>query len=467
MKIFMKKYYTLIISLIFILLSINFILAINIEISKKTISDTIISDLNKPAIFNITIKNLDNSDNFTIYSLVGIDIKPSTPIWINSGESKTIQIEVIPRENLLEKQEPLSFEYQIKNSKNEFKKDNLIINILSLDNSFIISPEPINPKSEKLILEIKNIANYDYNDLKMYFTSPFFDDYQIIIPMKAFERKKIEIPIDKNKLKVLRAGNFILKIDINTEGKTIKKDIITKFVELPKIEQKEVKEGFIIKRLEITKKNIGNVKETATIIVQKNFFSYLFTTVRPLPSKSFIEGLNRIYVWEKDLVPDDELSVVIITNWLYPIFIISLIIFLVWIIKKSLERDLIFRKEVSFVRTKGGEFALKVSLKIKSKKYIERINIIDKLPNIVNLYEKFGAVAPDKVDMQNKRIEWNIESMNSGEERIFSYIIYSHKIGVIGRFELPSARIVYEKNGKIKEATSNRAFFINEPKHSI
>ena len=53
--------------------------------------------------------------------------------------------------------------------------------------------------------------------------------------------------------------------------------------------------------------------------------------------------------------------------------------------------------------------------------------------------------------------------MNKGEERIFTYIIYS-KIGVVGKFELPSARAIYEKEGKVKKTESNRSFFINEPK---
>jgi len=133
------------------------------------------------------------------------------------------------------------------------------------------------------------------------------------------------------------------------------------------------------------------------------------------------------------------------------------------LIRKSIESDLILRKKISFVKTKGGQFALKVSIRVKSKRFLERINIIDKLPPLVKLYEKFGATMPDKIDEKNKRLEWNIESLNQGEERIFTYIIYS-RIGIVGRFELPSAKAVYEKEGKVKGVESNRSFFINEPR---
>jgi hypothetical protein len=35
-------------------------------------------------------------------------------------------------------------------------------------------------------------------------------------------------------------------------------------------------------------------------------------------------------------------------------------------------------------------------------------------------------------------------------------------MNIIGRFELPNALAVYEKNGKVKETLSNKAFFAAE-----
>jgi hypothetical protein len=53
--------------------------------------------------------------------------------------------------------------------------------------------------------------------------------------------------------------------------------------------------------------------------------------------------------------------------------------------------------------------------------------------------------------------------MQPGERRVFSYIIYS-KIGVLGKFALPQATAVYERDGKVKETHSNQAFFMLEPR---
>ena len=44
-----------------------------------------------------------------------------------------------------------------------------------------------------------------------------------------------------------------------------------------------------------------------------------------------------------------------------------------------------------------------------------------------------------------------------------SYIIFS-KVGVLGKFALPTANAIYEKDGEINETDSNRAFFIAEPR---
>jgi len=460
------KFTTIILGILTIIILASFVSAINLDITQKQISSSVITDLDQPAVSDLIITNNEGTDNFKIYSLVGINITPSE-FSIPPGETKTIRIYLMPQESLKSKEGPYPFVYHIKNSKNQIQRDTMTITITSVGSAIDIIPENINPQSDNLNVIVKNRATHDFDEVNLKFSSVFFSDYETTIPLKSLEEKTISISLDKNKLKVQDAGHYLMNAQIKTKDVTAKKDIVIKFVEQANIDEQDKNEGFIIQRHEIIKKNIGNVKETVKITTEKSILSYLFTTTNIEPTSANFNGFKRVYTWQKELIPDDELDVVVTTNWLFPILILIGIIVVIILIKKYTERDFLFRKSVSFVRTKGGEFALKISLKIKAKKYTERINIIDKLPHLVNLYEKFGAVPPHKVDLHNRRLEWNIESMNKGEERIFSYIIYSSKIGVVGKFELPSAKAVYEKNGEIKETTSNRAFFINEPKHSM
>jgi len=263
-------------------------------------------------------------------------------------------------------------------------------------------------------------------------------------------------------MKGLNAGSYLSSIQIEVKGKKANKEIMVNFLEQEDIESYEYSSGIIKKRHEIVRHNIGNVKKFVDIRIEKGLISSLFTSFNINPSDSGFKGLQRYYAWEKELVPNEELKVTVTTNWFYPILVILLIILVIYFIKRSAINDIDLDKKVSFVKTKGGQFALKITLRVRAKRFIERIHVVDKLPALVKLYEKFGAVPPDDIDLKNKRLEWEIESLNQGEERVFSYIIYS-RIGVIGRFELPSATSVYEREGKIREATSNRAFFINDP----
>jgi len=84
------------------------------------------------------------------------------------------------------------------------------------------------------------------------------------------------------------------------------------------------------------------------------------------------------------------------------------------------------------------------------------------LPALVKLHERFtGFYSPTRIDEKNKIIEWDLGSLDKGEKRVLSYILYS-KLGILGKFSLPPASAVYESRGKVYETTSNRAFLIAE-----
>ena len=448
--------------LVFItILSINLISAINLDVETIPISNTIITDLRDPAIFDLSITNNGESDSFELYSLIGVDLTPETSFYIGSGETNKIRIQAMPQQTIKSKQGYITFEYKIKNSISEVQGERLTLNIIGLDGIVSIIPENINPKSEEIIINIENKVNLGFNDLNIKLVSAFFE-YESDLPLEKLETKQITIPINKDQSKTLTAGDYLLNVEIKTNQKSADIESIIKFLEQEDIDSQEINEGIIVRRQEITKNNLGNTKKTVTITAQRNLFSYLFTTINIKPTSTDVSGFKKHYTWEKELIPNQELKIIIKTNWFFPIIILLLITGLILTIKKTMATDLSLKKHVSFVKTKGGEFALKVSIRIRAKKFIERINITDKLPPLVKLYERYGAITPDNIDQKNRRLTWNIDRLNQDEERIFTYIIYS-KIGVVGKFELPETKAIYEKEGKVKQANSNRSFFINEP----
>ena len=127
---------------------------------------------------------------------------------------------------------------------------------------------------------------------------------------------------------------------------------------------------------------------------------------------------------------------------------------------KYARTQVVAHKSVVYVRTKGGQFALKVRLRVKARSAVTGVQIIDRLPGMTKMYEKFG-IQPTKIDAATRRIFWNIDKLAAGEERVFSYILYSN-LNIVGRFELPAAIVIFEHKGKIEEVHSNRAFFVSE-----
>ena len=148
------------------------------------------------------------------------------------------------------------------------------------------------------------------------------------------------------------------------------------------------------------------------------------------------------------------------TNYTFPFVILIIIAVIVTFVKMQQRTSMVVKKNVSFVKTKGGEFALKVTLFARSNKYVDNVQLIDTLPLSLRLFDKFGK-KPDKIDVPTRRLFWNIGNLGAGEERVFSYIVYS-KIRMVGRFELPSAMAIFSHEGKPQEVLSNRAFFASE-----
>lgn len=436
--------------------------AINLEIEKEVINEVVIIEFDNPAIFEFTITNLNETDSFEFYSLVGVDITPGDPFIMAGGETKKVLVEITALESAKRNPGYYNFVYKIKGSNTGIQEDRLKIKIVSLKNAIELSADNINPDSAETTVHLINKEDFAFDKVEAEFSSVFFQ-FKKSFSLPALGKKSFTADLIKDEFKTLTAGPYMLdaNIKIGNVSETIGSTI--KFLEKSGLSTEESEEGFFVARHEITKKNEGNTQAVAEVSLEKNIISRLFTTFNIAPNKIERQGNRVLYLWQLELRPDESLTVIARTNWLFPVIIIIAIISIIFLAQIYLVSDLIVKKKIKFVKTKGGEFALKVSINLKARRFVEKINIIDKLPPIVKLYERYGTIAPDRIDEKNRRIEWNIESLNEGEESILSYIVYS-KIGIIGKFELPSAKGVYEREGKIKETESNKVFFVSEPK---
>ena len=440
------------------LLIVPLISSLDLEIKQKYDDVAMIVGINQPAIFDLAIKNLDNSaDSIVFYNYFGADLFPKEAVSIGSKESKDFQVGMYPRSD----QKPIgrvAFNVYLRGSDDNQMAYPLMVNVIGLDEAFEVGAQEFKPDSNTVVVYVKNLVNFNFVDVKANLKSPFFN-FEKTFSLTPYQKQIFEISLNKEDFKALMAGFYTLDAEISVDKQKTSLQGTLKFSEKDIVTNSQDEYGIIVHTKKITKVNDGNVISDSSTIIKKNIISRLFTTFSPEPVLVERNGLNIYYTWEKELKPGEKLDITVKTNWLLPLVTIFLVIAVVILTKQFSKTNLDLKKKVSFVRAKGGEFALKVSVIITARKYIEKVNIIDRLPPLVKLHEKFGGEMPTRVDERTGRLEWAFDKLQEGESRIVSYIIYS-KVGVLGKFILPTTTAIYEREGQVHEAESNHAFFV-------
>jgi len=427
----------------------------DLEIEKIDKGSVVIAELDNPAVFDFVIDNKNETEKFQIYSLVGVGMLPEGFFELPSGKT-TIEVIARPGEKIRKMKGFVNFEYQIYGQKSGIFKDELLIKIVPLDEAVEISAKDLHLDDSEVSVLIKNKENANLGNLELKLESVFFDESREI-SLEPLEEIELSIPITKETKKIA-AGPYVLTgevVDMDT-----KIEGVINYLEKEGTKVESVSIGFVVRKTTVIKTNVGNTPVAASVKVEKDILSRLFTVNLPLHSDVRREGLITTYTWQENLEPDESLVVESITNYTFPFIVLVLLIVIVFSVKFFTRTPLMISKKVSHVRTKGGEFALKVHLHLKAKKHLDNVNVVDSLPAVMKLYEGFGT-RPDSVSAETQRVSWHLNKLNAGETRVISYIVYS-KIRTFGRFELPSAVASFDFEGKSYSVVSDKVFFVSD-----
>jgi len=453
----MKRLIILLIAFLILIIPAN-ISAADLEIKKVDKGAVVISELQNPAAYTLIIKNNGESDYFEIYSLVDVSMGPKGNFYLPHGES-VIEVLAYPGKEIRSTLGFFNFEYQLKGKNTGIFKDSLLIKIVKLEDAIELRAEPLPFNAQEATIILKNKENTHIDDLRISLKSQFFTADKIV-SFGPYEELNISIPLNRGGREKLIAGPYIIDGIIGNSKTSVNIKGVIDYLEKEGTSVHSATEGWVIREKTITKKNEGNVPVNARIEIKKDVISRLFTLNSPDVISSNRNGLWVVYTWQKDLAPNESFSVSSTTNYIFPL-ILSIFIVIVGLLARMYSlTSLVLSKKVSFVKTKSGVLALKVTIHAKARKHVDKIQIIDTLPAMTKLYEKFGK-APDRIDRTGRRVYWNIEKLSAGEERVYSYIIYSN-LKIVGRFELPATTAIFEKNGKVQEVWSNRAYFATE-----
>jgi hypothetical protein len=443
-----------------VLLILPSVLAIDLTINQQTSDEVMIVDVNEPAIVDLKVTNNEYADKFLFYTFFGTGLLPSERIPISNQQTKDIQLNFYPRADS-KMRGFTSFYYFIQNTGGEEIDKKITLNIIDLEDAFEIGAGNVDPESNAVEVYLYNKVNFDFKNLTVKFDSAFFNFEENVSILGAFQKKVFAVTLNKDDFNELIAGYYNMNAIVTYKEKSADIENKVKFVEKDILKTNSEEKGFLIITKTIEKSNQGNVVVDTTTTVKKSICSRLFTTFNAEPTSVERQGSKVYYTWKQSINPGETEIIKVRTNWLIPIIILVLIILIVYFTNKYIRSDVIIKKKVHFVRAKGGEFALNVSVSVQARKFVEKVTIIDRLPPLVRIYEKFLGEQPLRVDDTKKKIEWMFNTLQPGEKRILSYIIYS-RVGVMGKFALPRTVAFYEKEGKIKESTSNKAYFVTE-----
>jgi hypothetical protein len=443
--------------LILALFLVGFVSALTVTQSSDY--SAVIPELTQAARVPLTITNVE-AGNYMIYTLTDVKIVPSTPIALNSG-TNNIELLIYPLDTLKAwGPSAYTFNFNLRKVGGETFDAKMTIRVVSVEDALAIYSDSNNPDSGEVNFYIQNKERIELTNVHARISSVFFD-FEENFDIPANGQKNFTVNVGKEKLQRLEAGSYLVKAEIDTDRGTRTIEGRISLAEKSDIQTIDETTGFFIRTHQIQKTNSGNVPTQVNIVVEKNILTRLLTSFNVQPDVANRDGFAVKYSWSRKLMPGDSIDVKARTSYVVPLLILVALALIIIAFKRYMEAKLVISKFVTPVRTNSGNLALKVHLNIKSKQHVENVSLVDKIPGVVEVYEKFGTIKPTKIDTKNRRIQWEIGNLAAGEERSFSYIVYS-KLGVVGKFVLPSAVAVFEKDDEIHEAESNQVFWLAE-----
>lgn len=453
-----------VLSFLFII-SANFCTAdsANFTFEKKVIYSTVPAEnINIPASYNLTIKNTGNlKDDFRIYSFLDLELNPIESFTLWAGNETTLNVTILPHESIKKRCGfgPCGIQYYIKSKFSGTIEDSLDIKVVPISQIInLVMPDIITKEDTSFLINISNTENINLEKISIISDWDFCKaDKNISLGPKSSE--SFTFVLDGNEIKKANAGNYTLKliISVNEEyNYTVEKSIILKeFTSI--ISTDSVKRNFLGYTKIITRKNKGNSPKLVTIEVVKSNFEKVFTSFSiEAAYEESADGSVKIG-WQRELEPGEIFTVELTTDYSWLVLILVLIAggaVALYIVKRP---RIIIKKKAFRIRAKGGEFALKILIAVKNVGLdASDVKCVDYIPRLAKIHERFGAIKPDKIE--KNRLEWNFNTLAPGEEKIFSYIIYSDVVPV-GTIGISKAAVSYTNaNGKRKVEHSNKLF---------
>ena len=458
----MKK--TLLISLVLLFLCLYVVnAASDVGVSIIPIKNTVAPIQN--ATYAITfVNNLNKDLTFELrYFEVDWRVSPDT-VYVPSFLTKNQEVTLIPQPPYTD-DKPQIVRLVIASTDGSYRSENLLeVNVLKYNeildqsNSNFIVPDPLDPRKSTVInLRLINTKDASLENINVKISSPLFEQKKVLT-LGPLETTTADFSIDLPRN--TKYGSYPISAIVSLQDRILANFTTEmKIGDYPNIgEEQTPNSGFLYNSLQITKINKGNSVSHETVTKTLGTFEKFFTKTNPKPTTSEKRGSNYVFIWSMDLQPGETKVINIDTDYRTFVALLIILIIILIVVYFVIKRDISIRKKlISIKKEEDGTSTIKISITVKNKGFarLHNIKIMDRIPRVVEIPHEFGTAHPKVVESsQGAQLIWEIISLDSNEERVFTYKARS-KLHIIGKTTIPSAVAKYNKGNRNLMVSSN------------
>ncbi|MFO7710182.1 MAG: hypothetical protein R6V53_00275 [Candidatus Woesearchaeota archaeon] len=438
--------------------------------------------MNETAVFELNItNNMEDDVDYLIYSgdvewLLSTDPSEDRHKQVPAQSSEPVTLNIRPSVQFLpslygvsvkvknlETQEVVTKEVlvQIRG-----RPDDLHGQYLPAIDAEVRMPEKVDPRKPlNISLRLSNKNRLDLDTVTIVFESNLINkEYET--SLKELEDKTLHYSLNLDSM--LSPQTDVLKTELitNVENETFEFKAPTFRYEIISYGEVDVVEdidsSFLKKDVLVDIENTGNVPREYVYSFPHSFFKTIFISTNPDSEVKRVNGTLK-HVWSGTLAKEESRQVQIVTNY-RPVLYLAIAALLGVVLYYLLRSPIVLQKNAAVLgKAEGGvsELAIQIHVKNRSNKKFYDVEIKDKVPNLLSVKQEFdlGTLQPSKILKHDKRgtiIKWNVDELDSYEERILSYKVHA-KLSILGDFSLPQTAVKFKKEriGRYNYAHSN------------
>ncbi len=423
--------------------------------------------------FNVTITNYAETSKTFTNSLSPADatgwiITPNS-VSVPPDESRSFLLSLRPRSTVSTGTHLLS--YRVRDSRDNSLEFNLAVSLLgegdiigylpNVQTSIDVNTRQ-DPRDELVVeVEMRNRNRRDLTGLNLTIASEMFhQEIPLRIPPLETVTREFRFEIDD----MQRPGVYEIRAELfyNLTNSIISSTNtpveIIRYSNIEPIFESET--SWFKTKKQITLKNKGNYERVQEIAIRAPLHQRIFMSTPEEYEIVEIEGRSNIQ-FSPSIAPGEEITLVLYRDY-RPLVILIIIAVTGTIIYFLIRSPIIIRKQVYLLNKDSEgvtEFKVRLYVRNRSSSTVNGVKVIDYLSRITEYEDKHGKnmVKPDKVVKTTRKgtvLHWNLDSLESTEERILTYKLKS-TLRIIGNLTLPRAKVSYlNSKGKDSSTTS-------------